>query len=294
MSLSSMHIALRTAFMVAALIVVAAASAAEVAAEFRRGPMPTAASLEATKGPFTVASAKVAAPNGYGAGTVYYPTTQGQGSYGLIMLSPGFLAVQNYYAWLAERVASHGFVVVNLNMRTIVDSPDKRGPQMLAALTQIVALSKTASVPYAGLVDDQRVALMGHSAGGGGALLAALGDTKLKAVVAMTPASNSKDFSKVMAPTLVLAAQNDTIAPNKTYSIPLYQSFDPAITSAYMEMAGLNHLSPTFLANAKSQATVGKYVIAWVKRHVDGDMRYTPFINAPNPELSRFEARGVF
>jgi predicted dienelactone hydrolase len=104
------------------------------AASAPHGPDPTVAWLEAKQGPYAVASAKVASPDGYGAATVTYPTSKADGPYGLVVLAPGFLLGQGYYAWLAERVASHGFVVANLNTNGIFDSPDMRAPQLASAL----------------------------------------------------------------------------------------------------------------------------------------------------------------
>ncbi|MES2089998.1 MAG: alpha/beta hydrolase [Pseudomonadota bacterium] len=261
----------------------------------QRGPEPTVKSLEAVAGPYAIASAKVTSPTGYGAATVYYPTMKTDGRFGLVVLAPGFLAAQGYYAWLAERAASHGFVVVNINVNSIFDSPAKRVPQLMSALNQVLALSQTATTPYFDMVDPTRLALMGHSAGGGAALAASVGYPTLKAVVAMTPASDTKDFSAIRVPTLVLACEKDAIAPNATYSIPFYKSFDPSLSSAYIEVASADHLSPTFLGSKMNKASVGKYSIAWLKRFVDSDTRYTPFIkNMNSTDLSKYESRGWF
>lgn len=264
-------------------------------APVQRGPAPTVQSLEAALGPLAVSSAKVQSPAGYGAATVYYPTATDQGVFGLVVLAPGFLGAQSYYAWLAERVASHGFVVASINTNSIFDSPSARTPQITAALNQVLALSKVASTPYAGKVDPARLALMGHSAGGGGAMAAALAAPTLKAVVALTPAHTIKDYSSLRVPTLVLAGEKDVIAPNSSYSRPMFASFDAALSSAYIEVAGADHLGPTFLGTTADKAAMGKYTIAWLKRFVDGDVRYTPFVRpAVGGDVSRYESRGTF
>ena len=46
----------------------------------QRGPDPTIASIEATRGTFATAQMSVAAGNGFGGGVVYYPTDTSQGT----------------------------------------------------------------------------------------------------------------------------------------------------------------------------------------------------------------------
>ncbi|MDI1261384.1 hypothetical protein [Aquabacterium sp.] len=259
------------------------------------GPDPTASLLEAKQGPFAVANTKVASPSGYGAATVTYPTAKSDGPYGLVVLAPGFLLAQGYYSWLAERVASHGFVVVNLSTNSIFDSPDVRAPQLASALKQVLALSQTATSPYSGLVNPDRLALMGHSAGGGAALTAALSNPGLKAVVGLTLAvGTQKEFSQLQVPALVLAAEKDVIAPNATYSMPVFQSLSAALPSAYIEIAGADHLTPTILEGSRMRAVLGRYTIAWLKRFVDEDRRYTPFTQGSRPELSKYLSHGAW
>lgn len=282
----------RGTFTLMAGLLVAALAHAEPAPH---GPDPSTALLEAKQGPYALASAKVASPSGYGAATVFYPTAKSDGTYGLIVLAPGFLLTQGYYAWLAERVASHGFVVVSLNTNSLFDSPDERAPQLASALAQVLALSQTATSPYSGLVNPGRLALMGHSAGGGGALTAALNHPGLKTVVGLTLAVGAqKEFSQLQVPTLVLAAEKDAIAPNATYSVPVFQSLNAALPSAYIEIAGADHLTPTILAGSRQRAVLGRYTIAWLKRFVDEDQRYTPFLKGGSAELSRYWSRGAW
>ena len=90
---------------------------------------PTSASLNATAGPLSIASSTVSslAANGFGGGTIYYPTTQAR--YGVIAISPGFTATETSIAWLGRRIATHGFVVITLNTLTTLDQPASRANQ---------------------------------------------------------------------------------------------------------------------------------------------------------------------
>lgn len=258
------------------------------------GPNPTVQLLEAAKGPYAIANAKVGSPSGYGAGTVYYPTVKTEGQFGVVVLAPGFLAIQNYYKWLAERIASHGFVVVTVNFNSVFDQPESRGTQMGKALQQVVSLSQTRTTPYYGVVDVNRQAAMGHSMGGGGTLATARNNPSLKAAVALAPWHTVKDWSSLQVPTLVLSDQEDTIATNAEHSIPFYKSFNASLPSAYIELAGADHLCGIQISAEKCKTSLAKYSIAWLKRFVDGDTRYTPFVKSKAADMSAFETRGQY
>ena len=96
------------------LTVVCAAAAAFLAAPvtpavaanpYERGPAPTNASIEATRGTFATASVTVARQSGFGGGTIYYPTSTTAGTFGAVAVSPGIIARQSSVAWLGPRLA---------------------------------------------------------------------------------------------------------------------------------------------------------------------------------------------
>lgn len=273
----------------AALSLIAGIAQAQV-----HGPDPTLASLDAAAGPYAVANAAVASPSGYGAATVFYPTVRTEGQFGLVVLAPGFLAVQGYYKWLAERVASHGFVVVTVNFNSVFDQPDVRGTQMGKALQQVVALSKTTAAPYSGVVDAGRQAALGHSMGGGGALAAARDNPSLKAAVALAPWHTTKNWSSLQVPTLIISDEKDFIAGNASHSNPFYASFNAALPSAKIELAGADHLCGIQASAEKCKTSLARYSVAWLKRFVDGDTRYTPFVKAKAADMSAFDTRGQY
>jgi dienelactone hydrolase len=258
------------------------------------GPDPTVRSLEAAAGPYAVTSTVVTSPSGYGAGAVYYPTLRTEGQFGVVVLAPGFLAIQNYYKWLAERLASHGFVVVTVNFNSVFDQPDLRGTQMVKALQQVVALSKTKTTPYYGVIDVNRQAVMGHSMGGGGTLAAARDNPSLKAAVALAPWHTTKDWSTIQVPTLIISDEKDTIATNSVHSNPFYASFNAALPSAKIELVGASHLCGIQASAEDCKTSLAKYSVAWLKRFVDGDTRYTPFVKNRAADMSAFDARGQY
>lgn len=48
---------------------------------------------------------------GFGGGTIHYPTTTGDGTFGAVAIAPGCTAYESSIAWLGPRLASQGFVV---------------------------------------------------------------------------------------------------------------------------------------------------------------------------------------
>jgi dienelactone hydrolase len=260
-----------------------------------KGPAPTTASIEA-RGPFTLGTAKLPSSPAYGsATTVYHPTDRSVGRYGLVVLCPGFVSSASLYSGIAQQIASHGFVVAVVSTRSLFDQPKARGEQLVAVMNAVTAQNSVQAVPYAGLVDTTRVAFMGHSAGGAGTFYAAATHPELKALVGLMagePSTNLTPFAGIRIPTLVLTAENDALA--NSWSKPYYQSLDGSYPATWVELAGANHLSLWTTASATSQGRVGKYALAWVKRFLDEDTRYTPFVRTKSADLSNFGTKGSF
>ena len=201
------------------LLLLAAAAQAQTN-PFAKGPDPTSASLNATAGPFAVATTSVSSlVTGFGGGTIYYPTAAG--SYAAVAICPGFTATQSSIAWIGRRMASHGFVVFTINTNSTFDQPPSRATQLMAALRY---LTNSSNSTVRSRVDANRLGVAGHSMGGGGSLMAARDNPSLKASVPMTPWSTTKSFSTVRVPVLVVGAESDSVAPVSSHSIPFYTS----------------------------------------------------------------------
>ena len=241
---------------------------------YQRGPTPTVSSLTASAGPFAVSTSSVGlGASGFGGGTVYYPTDTSQGTFGGVVLAPGFTATSGTYAGTARRVASHGFVVVAIDTNSTLDFPDSRGTQIIAALNWLTGSSPTA---VRRRVDASRLAVSGHSMGGGGTLRAANDRPSLKAAVALQPWHTTTNWSGVRVPTMIIGAESDTVAGVSSHSEPFYVSMTNAPEKAYVELRGESH----FAGNA-NPADQGRAMVAWLKRFVDDDTRYEQFICPP-------------
>ncbi|MFJ5043617.1 alpha/beta hydrolase [Streptomyces sp. NPDC088719] len=253
---------------------------------YERGPAPTNASIEASRGSYATSQASVSslAVSGFGGGTIHYPTSTADGTFGAVVVSPGFTAYESSIAWLGPRLASQGFVVFTIDTNTTLDQPDSRGRQLLAALDYLTQRSSVRT-----RVDASRLGVMGHSMGGGGSLEAAKSRTSLKAAIPLTGWNTDKTWPELRTPTLVVGADGDTVAPVATHSEPFYESLPGSLDKAYLELRGASHFTPN-----TSDTTIAKYSISWLKRFIDNDTRYEQFLcPLPRPGLTIAEYRGT-
>ncbi|MGD1217975.1 alpha/beta hydrolase family protein [Streptomyces krungchingensis] len=263
----------------------AAPAGAAAANPYERGPAPTESSIEAARGPYAVSQTTVSSlsVSGFGGGTVYYPTSTSDGTFGAVAISPGYTAYQSSIAWLGPRLASQGFVVFTIDTLTTLDQPDSRGRQLLAALDYLTQSSSVRT-----RIDSSRLGVMGHSMGGGGTLEAAKSRPSLQAAIPLTGWNLDKTWPEIKTPTLIVGADGDTIAPVATHSEPFYESLPSSLDKAYLELNGATHFTPN-----SSNTTIAKYSISWLKRFIDNDTRYEQFLcPLPRPSLTIDEYRG--
>lgn len=265
---------MKAAIMLSASLVFAVAQAGP----YDRGPDPTAASLEASTGAYSVASSKITAPSGYGGGTVYYPSDTSDGPFGVVSFSPGFVNSQYINKWWAPALASRGFVVIMIDTLTPFDLPGLRGNQLLASLKDVIARSQSSNTPYYGKIDPNRRAVMGHSMGGGGTLSASMSDATLKAAIPLAPWSTINNWGRDTVPTLVMAGESDAIAPSATMASVFYASLPNTISKAYLEFKGAGHFFPNNNGPTALKPIMTKYAVSWLKLFVDGDTRYKKFL----------------
>ncbi|WPO76780.1 alpha/beta hydrolase (plasmid) [Streptomyces sp. KN37] len=270
---------------VGGLITAQSGSAGAAENPYERGPEPTVSSIEAPRGHYAVSETRVSSlgVTGFGGGTIYYPTSTADGTFGAVAISPGFTATQSTISWLGPRLASQGFVVFTIDTLTTVDQPASRGAQLLAALDYLTQRSAVR-----GRIDSSRLGVMGHSMGGGGSLEAAKSRPALQAAIPLTGWNLDKTWPELRTPTLVVGADGDTVAPVSSHSEPFYESLPGSLDKAYLELNGASHFTPN-----TSNTTIAKYSVSWLKRFIDNDMRYEKFLcPLPRPSTTIEEYRG--
>ena len=257
------------AALVAALMAFRPASAG--GGSHQRGPDPTPASVAAAHGPFATASLSVPPSDDFNGGTIYYPTDTSHGTWGGVAIVPGYTALfANEEAWMGPRLASFGFVVIGIETLSRDDFDVDRGTELLAALDYLTQQS-----PVRDRVDPSRLAVSGHSMGGGGVVYATEHRPSLKAAVALAPYSPSQDMSTDKVPTMVMAGQNDTVVTPSSLD-GLYATLRASTQNAFVQIAGADHVYYTHPNSVEM-----RILIPWLKIFVDQDTRYTRFL-CPN------------
>jgi len=247
---------------------VAPGSASAADNPYQRGPNPTQASIAANRGTFATAETTVGGGNGFGGAKIYYPTDTSQGKFGAIAVVPGYTATWAAEgAWMGHWLASFGFVVIGIDTLSRNDFDVARGTQLLAALDYLTQRSSVRD-----RVDPNRLAVMGHSMGGGGAISAALRRPSLKTAIGNAPYSASQNLNNMRVPTALLAGQRDgTVTPSLVTGY--YNQIPAGTEKMYLELTGAGHGFPT-----SNNSVATRKWIPWMKIFIDLDTRYQQFL----------------
>jgi len=75
------------------------------------------------------------------------------------------------------------------------------------------------------------------------------------------------------------------VAANADHSLNFYNRMPASTPKGYYELRGETHFCPQSTTN---NPVIGKYLVAWMKRFVDNDTRFSPFLSGalPNADLS--------
>lgn len=253
-------------------------------------------------GPYQVAYySQLPSAEEYSAATLYFPANRGD-QFGGVVIAPGFIESQENIEWWGRHLASYGYAAITLDTNNLRDNPQLRADALMAAINVLRGEGVREGSPIRNKIIPDRMAVMGHSMGGGGTLLAANAHSdQLKAAIPFTPWQPEGDFSDVAVPTLVFAGEIDRIARVADHAWPHYQSLPESIPRMYVEIAGGNH----FVANSVTENEglrpnidvhdlVGGLGVAWLKLFMDGDESYRELIfggltEADQARLSRWE-----
>lgn len=197
------------------------------------------------------------------------PATDG-GPYPLVLFSHGFAGFPEQSVALTTHLASWGYVVaapehverslgglLGTSAQGVEASTD---PEVLSATLDLVtATAEEAGSPLEGLVDLERVAVTGHSAGAGATYRTAATDDRIDAFVAYSLGNGSEERPLGDAPTvpgMVMAGLDDaTISAEDTRA-----AYDTLGEPRYLaEVAGSGHLvfSDLCLIGAEQGGLVG-------------------------------------
>ncbi|MDT0343900.1 alpha/beta hydrolase family protein [Streptomyces litchfieldiae] len=230
----------------------------------------------------------------------------------LVVLSPGFGMPRATLTGLAEELASRGYVVAGIGHNyeadgitfpdghttgcVICDNPDHaRVGDVRAADVSFVLDELTGTSPaweHGGLIDTDRVAMVGHSAGGYSTVPALLADTRIKAAVNMDGNFRYPSEALLRRPMLMLGGPGHVPGgPDPTW--------DETWTELtgwrrWLSVDGMAHLSFTDVAPLAGQLGIPvqaldgdrcdtitrAYVTAFADTHLRG--RNAPLLDGPS------------
>jgi alpha-beta hydrolase superfamily lysophospholipase len=217
------------------------------------------------------------------------PVSQGQ-RYPVVVLSHGLLGWGSAFTYLGDHLASRGYVVVAIDHRDDLPGPLDPLKSALAfrsadQLATIAALRRWSSDPQHflhGRIDTDRIALVGYSMGGFGALqTAGQQDPGLKGVVAIAPwggqshvgAIDRSALRTLTVPVLFVAGDHDDVS-----------GFQDGIRSLFQEAAGSNRW---LLVYQNARHNVGGYPLPAIANQV---LELQPFFVDPVWRIGRIQA----
>lgn len=171
------------------------------------------------------------------AGKVWYPGSSSQAPYPLIVYSHGFTSNRDGGGYLAEHLASLGYVVVAVdypltnyaapggpNVKDVVNQP----ADVSFLIDSLVQQSMTPGHALEGLVDESRVGVTGISLGGMTTALVSfhpqMRDPRIGAALSIagpTAVFRESFFSHAQLPFLMLAGELDAMVPYETNAKPV-------------------------------------------------------------------------
>ena len=181
---------------------------------------------------------------------VWYPAEESSaeaiplgGDFPVFIMAHGFLMSATDYEDLALLLVNSNYIFVALDTEQgLMPDHESLGLDLSFVANQIVGGVSL------GFLDESlsgRVAIGGHSMGGGASWLAAAQTSSIDAVVAMAPADT--DPSAILAgenitiPVLVISGAADTVTPPETQHEPIYNSAVNSSCRAFVSIDGGGH-----------------------------------------------------
>lgn len=196
---------------------------------------------------------------------VYYPATSDgtntpirPGSYPVVVIGHGFVMVWSAYQNLWEALVPAGYIVA-LPRTEGSFSPSHQDFALDLRIVgeRLIAEGQNPTSPFYGHVHP-RVALTGHSMGGGASILAAAGYSNAHCVVGFAAANTNPSAitaaAQVTLPTLILAGSGDAVTPPSQHQIPIYN----ALASSCKYYASITGGGHCYFANPNTNCDFGE------------------------------------
>jgi dienelactone hydrolase len=176
----------------------------------------------------------------------------------VIVFAHGFRAQKEWYQWLGDCLASHGYFALLFT----VPSQKCRNPQQWSdGIRSAINYMFREQESLPDTMSPEKTGVMGHSIGGLGALLAGSVDSRIKCIVGLAPAilpehlNIPKELYRVPIPIQLQIGSNDGIIPPK--NVKTFFNDLRSKQKSFIEIEGGNHMR--FL-DKTTTSTIGEYV----------------------------------
>jgi predicted esterase len=211
----------------------------------------------------------------YNDATLYFPINNNENLKSIILV-PGYQATQSSVTLWAEYLAKRGIVSMTIGTNTLNDLPAVRAEALIDAMETIRQENERVSSPIYHKIDTNSIAVGGWSMGGGGAQLAAKIDSRIKAVLSITPwlwpNTLSQSDLNHNTPVLIISGEVDPIAPNNQHSNVHYNYTPNSTPKLLFEVSEADHNIP--LDPSIGNGDLGNVAYAWLQLFLYGDMCY--------------------
>ena len=228
--------------------------------------------------------------------TVRYPALAGgsnapvaPGAFPVLVVGHGFVMTTAAYGNISDHFVPLGYIVA---LPTTEGGFAPNHGTFGADLAFVASALQAAGAESGGVFEGHvlpATALMGHSMGGGAAMLAAAGNT-VQAVVLLAPAETNPSAvaaaAQVEVPTLVFAGSEDCVTPIADHQGPMYAALATSC-KAFVTIQGGGHcyfandnFNCTFgeltcgpdltVSRAQQQAVVNTFATPWLAHHLLG------------------------
>jgi dienelactone hydrolase len=183
---------------------------------------------------------------------IYYPAAAAgesvpvaSGTFPVISYGHGFVMVWSAYQNIWQALVPAGYIVAFPRTEGSVSPVHAEfGADLAFLITKIQSegAQNTSSLFYNHVGSTS--AVMGHSMGGGSSFLAAENNNSITTMITMAAANTNPSSiaaaQNITIPSLVIAGQNDCVAPPAQHQVPMYDSLNSSC-KAYVEILGGGH-----------------------------------------------------
>lgn len=210
----------------------------------------------------------------------------------VICFGHGYLISGKWYKYLIEMLVPEGFILIVPSSESgMFPSHMTLARDLCFAAREIYRLNNDSASPIFNHVDTTSC-LMGHSMGGGSAIVAASLHPEIDAVVGLAPFDTRPSAidaaSAVTAPALIFAGSDDCITPPVKNQIPIYNSLYSQ-NKTYILIKGGTHCQmgvshpncragekisgcgDSGISNDLQLEILKKYLIPWLNFYLKGD-----------------------